>query len=175
MFILKLLKEQKEERKREKRCNSGQVVPQYSPHKRKGLVVPVGCVPAWGGMLIRGWGMDMGAGIPALMPTPPAGPTPIPGITRPIGAIPATGTMVMGCAGREERAMGSATAPKPEGMGLTRIWLRVGGAGWLTWKGLAWAAAAGAEPPVQRQIASKGREGTLLSSRYIMSLFYNAK
>lgn len=43
--------------------------------------------------------------------------------------------------------MGSAMVPKPGGMGLTRIWLRVGGAGWLTWKGLAWVA--GAEPPVE--------------------------
>lgn len=40
--------------------------------------------------------------------------------------------------------MGSAMLPKPEGIGLTRIWLRVGGAGWLTWKGLA---GVGAEPP----------------------------
>lgn len=51
-------------------------------------------------------------------------------------------------------AMGSAM-PKLAGMGLTRIWLRVGGAGWLTWKGLAWAAeagaGAGAEPPEQRK------------------------
>lgn len=47
-------------------------------------------------MLIRGWGMDMEAEIPALVPTPPTVPTPIPGIERPIGAIPARGTMVMG-------------------------------------------------------------------------------
>lgn len=67
------------------------------PHKRKGLVVPAGCVPAWGGILISGWGMDMEAGIPALIPAfAPAAPTPIPGITRPMGAIPARGTMVMG-------------------------------------------------------------------------------
>lgn len=63
-------------------------------------MVPAGCVPAWGGMLISGWGMDMEAGIPAvipvLVPTPPTAPTPIPGITRPMGAIPARGTMVMG-------------------------------------------------------------------------------
>lgn len=66
----------------------GQVVPQSPPHKRKGLVVPVGCVPAWGGMLIRGWGMDI--------PTPPIVPTPIPGIVRAMGVMPARGTMVMG-------------------------------------------------------------------------------
>lgn len=120
-------------------------------HKRKGLVVPVGCVPAWGCMLIRGCGMDMEAGIPALIPacapTPPTAPTPIPGITWPMGAIPARGTM--GCAGMEERATGSGMLPKLAGMGLIRIWLRVGGAGWLTWKGFAWAA--GAEPPEYRQ------------------------
>lgn len=40
--------------------------------------------------------------------------------------------------------MGSAMVPKPEGMGLIRIWLRVGGAGWLTWKGLAGTAGAAA-------------------------------
>lgn len=45
--------------------------------------------------------------------------------------------------------MGSGMPPKPAGMGLTRIWLRVGGAGWLTWKGLAWDAGARAEPPVE--------------------------
>lgn len=49
--------------------------------------------------------------------------------------------------------MGSAMLPKPEGMGLIRIWLSVGGAGWLIWKGLAGmaaaaAAAAAAAPPV---------------------------
>lgn len=101
-------------------------------------------------MLIRGWGMDIEAGIPALIPAlAPTEPTPIPGMTRPMGAIPARGTMVMGWAGTEVRDMGSAMAPKPAGMGLTRIWLRVGGAGWLTWNGLAWAAGAGAEPPVE--------------------------
>lgn len=77
----------------------GQVIPP-PPHKRNGLVVPAGCDPAWGGMLIRGCGMDMEAGIPALIPafapTPPPAPTPIPGIMRPMGAIPARGTMVMG-------------------------------------------------------------------------------
>lgn len=46
----------------------------------------------------------------------------------------------------EERPTGSTMLPKPEGIGLTRIWLRVGGAGWLTWKGLA---GVGAEPPVE--------------------------
>lgn len=125
-----------EERERERESGGvtlGQVVPRSPPHKRKGLVVPAGCDPAWGGMLIRGWGMDMEAGIPAFIPTPP---TPIPGVAR---AMPARGTMVMGWADPEEMDMGS-TMPKPEGMGLTRIWLRVGGAGWLTWKGLAWAA-----------------------------------
>lgn len=100
-------------------------------------MVPVGCVPAWEGMLIRGCGIDMEAGMPALMPTvvpPPTGPTPIPGTARPIGAIPGSGTTVMGCAGIEDRVIGS---PKPEGMGLRRIWLSVGGTGWLTWNGLA--------------------------------------
>lgn len=92
--------------------------------------------------------MDMEAGMPALVPTPTPAPTPMPGITRPTGAIPARGTMV-GWAGTAERLMGSAMLLKPEGMGLIRIWLRVGGTGWLTWKGLglAWAAGAGAVPP----------------------------
>lgn len=99
MFILKLLK--KPERKREERDTGqgGRVLWDMSSpsHKRKGLVVPVGCVPAWGGMLIRGWGMDMEAGVPALIPVfAPKPPTPIPGTTRPMGAIPARGTMAMG-------------------------------------------------------------------------------
>lgn len=97
-----------------------------SPHKRKGLVVPVGSVPgAWGGMLNKGWGMDMEAGMPTFTPTPPAAPAPMLGITRPMGAIPAMGTMVMGCVGScvgtEERDTGSAMLLKPAGMGLTRI------------------------------------------------------
>lgn len=91
--------------------------------------------------------MDMEAGIPAFIPV--LAPTPIPGMVWPMGAIPARGTMVMGCAGMELRLMGSGMLPKPAGMGLIRIWLRVGGAGWLTWKGLAWAA--GAEPPAGRR------------------------
>lgn len=65
-------------------------------HKRKGLVVPAGCAPAWGGMLISGCGMDIEAGIPAVAPKPPMAPTPIPGITCPAGAIPGRGTMAMG-------------------------------------------------------------------------------
>lgn len=97
--------------------------------------------------------MDMEDGIPAFIPvvapTPPMAPAPIPGMVWPMGAIPARGTMVMGCAGMELRLMGSGMLPKPAGMGLIRIWLRVGGAGWLTWKGLAWAA--GAEPPAGRR------------------------
>lgn len=125
-----------------------------SPHKRKGLVVPAACAPAWGGMLIRGCGMD---GIPALAPIPPTVPTAMPGAMRPMGAIPARGTMATGCAGIEESAVGSMTA-KPEGMGLTRIWFRVGGAGWLTWKGLAWAAGGGAEPPEQTRWRKRGDE-----------------
>lgn len=107
--------------------------PCSSFHKRKGLVGPAGCVPAWGGMLIRGWGMDMEAGIPAFIPAL----APIPGMECTTGAIPAIGTMVMGWAGTEASDMGSTMVPKPEGIGLTRIWLRVGGAGWVTWKGLA--------------------------------------
>lgn len=103
--------------------------------------------------------MDMEAGIPAfipvLAPTPPMAPTPIPGMVWPMGAIPARGTMVMGCAGMELRLMGSGMLPKPAGMGLIRIWLRVGGAGWLTWKGLAWAA--GAEPPAGRRDEERRR------------------
>lgn len=100
MFILKLLKEPQSKRSKE-RGEGGLLWGKLSPfHKRKGLVVPVGCVPAWGGMLISGWGMDMEAGIPALIaafaPTPPTAPTPIPGIAWPMGAIPARGTMVMG-------------------------------------------------------------------------------
>lgn len=67
--------------------------PVTPPHKRKGLVVPPGCAPAWGGKLIRGWGMDMEA---AFIPTPPPAPIPIPGIPRAMGAMPARGTMVMG-------------------------------------------------------------------------------
>lgn len=111
----------------------GLLIPQSSPHKRKGLVVPVGCVPAWGGMLIRGWGMDIEAGMPALMPIvvpPPTGP--IPGTTRPIGVMPGSGTTAMGCAGMEDKDMGSAIAPNPEGIGLSLIWFSVGGTGWLT-------------------------------------------
>lgn len=65
-----------------------------TPHKRKGLVVPAGCAPAWEGMLISGWGMDMEDGIPAA--TPPTAPAAIPGPAWPMGAIPARGTMVMG-------------------------------------------------------------------------------
>lgn len=45
--------------------------------------------------------------------------------------------------------MGSAMVPKPEGMGLSRIWFRVGGAGWLTWNGFA--AGAGAAPADARK------------------------
>lgn len=98
MFVVKLLKEPqwKREEERKEGVSLGKVVPQSPPHKRKGLVVPVGCVPAWGGMLIRGWGMDTEAGIPTFVPTPPTAPIPIPGITRPMGAIPARGTMLMG-------------------------------------------------------------------------------
>lgn len=79
-----------EEKERERRggVTVGQVVPRSPPHKRKGLVAPAGCVPAWGGMLIRGWGRDI--------PTPPTAPIPIPGIERVMGAMPAMGTMVMG-------------------------------------------------------------------------------
>lgn len=115
-----------------------------TPHKRKGLVVPAGCAPAWEGMLIRGWGMDMDEGIPAV--APPTAPAATPG---PMGAIPARGTMVTGWPGTEGKDAGSAMAPKPDGIGLIRIWLRVGGAGWLTWKGLAWMA--GAAPPARRR------------------------
>lgn len=65
-----------------------------------------------------------------------------------MGARGAMGTMVTGPTegGMEERGRGSALRwdrpPKP-GMGLTRIWLRVGGCGWFTWKGF-WGAGAGA-------------------------------
>lgn len=96
--------------------------------------------------------MDMEAGMPAFIPAlAPTAPIPMPGTAWPMGAIPARGTIVMGWAGREPRLMGSGMLPKPAGMGLMRIWLRVGGAGWLTWKGLAWVA--GAAPPVE---AKKG-------------------
>lgn len=47
----------------------------------------------------------------------------------------------------EARGIGSAMLPKPEGIGLTRIWLRVGGTGWVTWNGFATGAGAGAAPP----------------------------
>lgn len=104
--------------------------------------------------------MDMEAGmpafIPAVAPTPPMAPIPMPGTAWPMGAIPARGTMVTGWAGSEPRLMGSGMLPKPAGIGLMRIWLRVGGAGWLTWKGLAWAA--GAAPPAGRK-GGGGRDG----------------
>ena len=99
---------------------------------------PEGCMTP----LMRGWGRDMEAGMP------------IAGIMAPMGASGAMGTMVTGpTEGIEERGMGSALRwdrpPKP-GMGLTRIWLRVGGCGWFTWKGF-WragdGAGAGAAPP----------------------------
>lgn len=77
-----------------------------------------------------------------MLPPTPAAPNP--GIPWPIGAIPARGTMV-GWVGMVDRGSGSTMLPKPEGMGLTRIWLRVGGTGWPTWNGLA--VGAGAEPP----------------------------
>lgn len=103
--------------------------------------------------LMRGWGMDMEAGMPR--------GTPMAGIIRPMGAIPPRGTKLTGWGGREERGRGSAMVgmlPKPVGMGLTRIWFRVGGAGWLSWKGLAWAAGAGtgAEPAEARKGLTKG-------------------
>lgn len=53
--------------------------------------------------------------------------------------------------------MGSGMAAKPEGMGLTRIWFRVGGAGWLTWKGLA-AAGAEAEAPEGHLVKERDRK-----------------
>ena len=87
-------------------------------------------------LLRMGWGMDMEAGR-----TPGR-----PGIMR-----PPTGTMPTGWGGREDRARGSPMLPKPRGMGLTRSWLRVGGTGWLSWNGLAWAAGAGAEPVERRR------------------------
>lgn len=102
-------------------------------------------------MLMRGCGMDIEAGMPAFIPAAaPIPPIPKPGTEWPMGAIPARGTMVTGWAGSEPRLMGSGMPPKPAGMGLMRIWLRVGGAGWLTWKGLAWAA--GAAPPAKMQM-----------------------
>lgn len=109
------------------------------PHNKKGLVVPPACVAApVGGSppLMSGWGMDMDAGIPMLGIIWPTGPR---------GAMPVMGTMETEPAGgNEERGKGSLllwamllkACPLRPIMGLTLIWLRVGGCGWFTWKGL---------------------------------------
>lgn len=107
------------------------------PHNKKGLVVPPACVaaPVCGSPpLMSGWGMDMEAGIPMFGIWP----------TGPRGAMPAMGTIETGPAGGiEDRGKGSLLlwamlkpCPLRPIMGLTLIWLRVGGCGWFTWKGL---------------------------------------
>lgn len=121
-------------------------VPAYIvPHNRKGLVVLPACAAAPVGgrpVLMSGWGME--AGMPMFGIIWPMGPR---------GAIPVMGTIETGPpGGSEERGKGSLLLwimlLKPWAlmpiMGLTLIWLRVGGWGWFTWKGFTWAAGAGA-------------------------------
>lgn len=109
------------------------------PHDRKGLVGPAAwaAVPVDGNTpLISGWGIDMEAGIPMSGIVWTMGAI---GVMPPIGPIP---TAAAG--GREIKGMGSlllwARLPNPWPvrpiMGLTLIWLRVGGCGWFTWNGL---------------------------------------
>lgn len=130
----------------------GQAMTAYSvPHNRKGLVVP----PAWAAVpvgcstpLIRGWGMDTEPDIPMLGITWPMGAR---GAMPPIGIMPA-----LPVGAREDKGSGSLLLevmllkpwPVTPIIGLTLIWLRVGGWGWLTWKGLAWGAGAGAVPKI---------------------------
>lgn len=105
------------------------------PHNRKGLVGPVAwvAVPVGGSTpLMSGCGIDTEAGMPMLGIIWPMGAT---------GVMPPTGPMPTAPAGaREDKGMGSlllcARLPKPWPerpiMGLTLIWLRVGGCGWFT-------------------------------------------
>lgn len=86
--------------------------------------------------LISGCGIDTEAGVPMLGIIWPMGAT---GVMPPIGPMP---TAPAG--GREDKGMGSlllwVRLPNPWPvrpiMGLTLIWLRVGGCGWFTWNGL---------------------------------------
>lgn len=109
------------------------------PHNRKGLVGPVAwvAVPAGGRTsLMSGCGTEMETGMPMLGIIWPMGAI---GVMPPIRPMPTTPA-----GGREDKGMGSLLLcarlpyPWPERpiMGLTLIWLRVGGCGWFTWNGL---------------------------------------